>query len=480
MRLRDLPRKELIAHAAIITVPVVVFLALCWIRLAPSGKFVVDVNPTERSPYIDHLLPLDRTEEQDDILSIVNDPVYAAVHLPGSGYTSAHIAIEFRLYNQSLFEIGAITDIFTQSAALKPLAFTTLDSLSWPVTQQNKWRLWSADTAPESIEGFFANNPERSSVATFHAELPGVYREPAYRPTTTRIITALRGAQRFATYTSGGPLEFSLVFQDENRAAGSDALDVRVWNEAGEPVVDLHIDDDGDTTAGGVASGLVAFPHTTQSFPEGVYTFELSSTSDIVWRAIEINQRYATFLNRLDLAESTQPLSFVTDAKSLTVETSSASSPNTLTISDRAIDVSVRGTKVYAVVEEAGIVVGSADPGPIRITGDGLFAFTRDSFFNPYPIKLGATTDLEARGIQAVLATYQPPHDLGEGWKRATAEIDLTTVAVEDGAIKLVFSAPQIANVDGVIDIRRIRISFHKEPMSFGDILDRIGSYFGL
>lgn len=330
-----------------------------------------------------------------------------------------------------------------------------------------------------SIASFMADLPDRTSIATYHDELDVPYRSASYHPlgSTQSIDVSLRGYHTFATYIRDETLDVTIAYMDMNRTEGADAGAVRVWNENHEVVAESRIVDDGITSDSQENSGVpTSVRVTAYGLDEGVYTVELSGTSDIFWRRITTPQRYVTFVNQVYIADEvgyqsgTRATAFVTTAKHLMIETFHADSPQAIVVGSTTIPLPQSHEKVRRNIPDSGLVAGSTPKGDVRITGAGLFAFSRESFFNPYPVRLTAYTDLDAEGIDYVLATYTPLEEAREGVYRATARFDLDAIRQPDDTLKFILSAPGIADTDG-IRIHTIRVDFKKPPKSFSQVI---------
>lgn len=478
MRIHHLTIRELLLHGVIIAVPFVLAFVLVLHRMAPSGTYTVDVGTLERSPYVNRILPEERAPADGDAVRIVDDPTYFTANIPDGGYDSVDVTVDFDESNQKLLELGALTDVYANSYDLRSLMNAAIDNSTWTVLRDKGRMLLDRTGTYARIVDFMDNPPSRTAIATYHDELDSPYRDPAYRPlgTTQAISVSLRGYHSFVTYVKNETLDMTVAYTDMNRTEGADDGAVRVWNEAHEVVAETRIADDGITSDRQENSGVPTTVHVAVAgLAEGVYTVELSGTSDIFWRRITTPQRYVTFVNQVYIADDVgyadaHATAFVTTAKHLTVETFHADSPRAITVGSATIALPQSHEKVQKDVVDPGLVAASTPVGDVRITGAGLFAFGASSFFNPLPTRMTAYTNLDAEGIDYVLAEYEPPTHVDGDTVRATANFDLASIRQSDGTIKFTLSAPGVADTDGII-IRRIRLDFHKPGKSFPQVL---------
>lgn len=484
--MRHIPSKEMLFHALIIAVPFVVLGSLTLHRLAPSGVFTVSAATVDRSPYVNRILPQDRAllDASGDYLTLIDEPGYFSVDVP-EGYESVDVTVEYRNHGQPIIELGALTDIFSQSYDLRPLENAVVDALGWQEDTVDGMRVLQREHTVD-VNNFFTNPPPLWQVATYHADLPTPYRDATYAPLgrTHTLDASLRGYHKFATYIKDEAFSFTFGFTDMNRTEGNDAGVLRVWNDQGQPVLEKFFDDDGNTAESQGHEGVQYISLTGEGWDEGVYTVEMSGTSDIFWRTITTPQRYVTFVNRLYIGDDVgyrdgdRRTSFITNAKHFVFETYHADSAEEVTLGGIALQLPESHQKVRYDIEERGLVEGYTDKGDLFMTGDGLFALSSQSFFNPYPVRISAYSDLDALNVDYVVTTYEPSTQLSEGWSSATASFDLARVYQSEGNATFLLSVPGIAERDGEVDVRRITLAYHKQPPTLRDMARQLRDWF--
>lgn len=475
---------ECALHAAIVAVPVIILLVLGLQRLAPSGVFSVSAGTLERSPYINRILPQERAPESDlgYYVSLIADPAYMAVHLPDDDFDSVEVSLTYQNHGQEIFELGALTDIYSQGYDLQPIENTLLNKSTWDAVRQGDRLLLQRTPEYSTIDDFLADPPSRARIATYHDDLSTSYREKNYQALggTQTFDVSLRGYHKLVTYVKNETFDFAFSYMDMNRTTGADEGFVRVWNEAGEVVYEHRFTDDNNTTENQVSSGPTTLNVEGQGWDEGVYTIELSGTSDIFWRRVVTSQRYATFINRVYIGDDVGYLSaeratnFYTDAKHCAFETFHADSPRFVKLGGEMVDLPTSHDKVEHDVFEVGVVAGQTPVGDLKMTCEGLFAFSPDSFFSPYPTRLTVNTDLDARAIDFILATYAAPIVDAEGWSTAMATFNLDSIAKQDGAVTFILSAPGISGGDAAIDIADVALTFTREPLTMRTALAKV------
>lgn len=467
----------------IVLLPIGLFAWLVVLEVRPSGVFAVEHLVNGRTPYIDRILPDDRilpiqyTNQGEPFTTIIDEPTYFSVHFPNTNFEQVELEVLFRNHGQSIFEVGALVDIFSQAYDLKPLQNGTIEELDWPELHEGDMRLFQRHADFASVEAFSQNLPDRSRVATYHYDIEQPYRLADYTPLggERNIDASLRGFHKFVTYVKEEPVSFSVTFMDMNRKVGADEVKVVVRDEQKNIILERSLDDDGNIDENQISTTrTISFDES--GWPEGVYTFELVGTSDIFWRNITTNLRYVTFINTLYIGDDVGHLpdpratTFYTNAKNFALETLHADAVQRVGIGTEEIHIAHTHEKIRASIEDTGVVEGVTPLGDVKIVGDGKFAFSRDAFFDPDPVRLGPLTDLDALGIDYVVTNYQSPEQEGN-WLKQTAVFDIAEIKNQENGATFTFSAPLIGEEQQTIDIHAINVRFVKEPMTASEFL---------
>lgn len=478
-----------LTHFIIILAPVVLFIWLLLIDIAPGGNFSVSVPVDSDSPFVDRLLPDDRVlgvqynRLGEAFVSIINDPVYFSVHLPNTDFETVSVEVEFLPHDQRIIELGGLVDIFSQGYDLRPLFSKILEESTWEELREDGRILLQRVKKFETIADFIATQPERSTIATYHSELPWRFRFSQYKPLgyTQSVDVSLRGSHKYITYLKNEDFRLSVMFMDMNRTTGADSGAVRVWNEEGEVVLEKIFKDDGNEIENQISS-TTTLSLDQNDLPEGVYEVELSGTSDIFWRVLETPQKYLTFVDKLYIGDDIgheaeiRATKFYTNAKYLSLETFHADATQRVEIGSEVILVPYSHQKVEAKISDLGVVQGFTPSGDVLIVGEGKFAFTRDAFFDPYPIELGSFTDLDALGMDYVFSTYQPVRQ-NQNWQTAMATFVISELASQDNSLKFTLSMPAIITHQTMVDVHAINLTFSKKPMTIWEFIKNLVTY---
>ena len=106
----------------------------------------------------------------------------------------------------------------------------------------------------------------------------------------------------------------------------------------------------------------------------------------------------------------------------------------------------------------------------VKVTGEGKYAFSRSSYFNPDSVVLNAFTDIQSTGVDYVLAQL-PPLRERQGWRSASATFDLTPLAMENGAYKFALSVPGVDAPGGAVDVHAITVRLSRPALTFDEFV---------
>lgn len=483
-----------IVQFILILIPFVIFGHLLVRDIAPSGEFVVMQTMDQDSPYRDRILPdervsgVQRNMTGDAYVTIQDDPTYFSVHFPQTDFETVDVQLAFQNDGQSIVEFGALIDVFSQAYDLRPLHNLLIEELPWSSVESEGITLYQRDSQFDSVDAFLEDLPPLDRVATYHYDLEEPYIIEDYRPLGgERVIDAsLRGYHQYKTYIKDEDFYAQLLYMDMNRTTGADDVALRVRNEDGYIVYEQLFEDDGNTTDNQISERRTVVMKKT-GLPEGVYTVELSGTSDIFWRTITTTQRYVTFVNRLYIGddvgylENPRSSTFFTNAKYFTIETFHADATQRLTLGDAEVLIPRSHEKIKHSVEQAGVVRGFSPRGDVKITADGKFAFSEDAFFDPDPVSLEAQSDLDKLNVDYLITTYQSPVEQ-DGWLIGEATFAIADVIGEDRSATFSISTPAIVELQGTVDVHAINLRLNKAPLDtkgfFAAIRERLP--FGL
>ena len=477
-----------IIKVLIILAPLAIFLWLFVQDTVPSGELTIDHDVGQTSPFIDMLLPDTRAQAvaagpDGDFQRIIDEPVYAAVHLPGD-FQTLTTQVVFKNNDQPIIEAGVLVNADPMQYDLEPLQNTLIDDSTWNRLEENGVTLLQRNPTFTSIEDFLAHPPARSEIATYHYTLNQPYRLAGYQPsgTLTTIDVSLRGYHEYDTYIKNEPLLIQADYMDMNREYGPDPVEIIVFNEQGQVVADQSSADDGEIQASSKGSSMQTMTLIQNNLPEGVYKVVLKADRDIFFRHLTTRQKYMTFTGDVYLGDEAgykdtpTPVAFWTDAKHLSFYTYHADAAQQVSIGSGTLALPEAQVRYNDTVTDPGLVQVSAKAGDFSFTQDGKLAFLKSQFFNPDPVSLNWNTDVDALGINDIIADYTPPTTVGP-WSVASVTFDLSKALTQNNDIKLVISAPGVAIAQKSVDVHAVNLTFTRPPLAFADVLQKLKTW---
>jgi len=462
---------------------------LLWQELVPSGVFVVEKTPGTSSPFLDDLIPGSRassskTDAQGDLVQVLTgDPVYLFVH-PHRSFETITAEIWFKNANVPIIEFGGLVFADHQAFDLHPLQNLLLDQSSWSRIQEGDRLLLQRELTYHSLEDFFASPPPVEQVATYHDDWSISYEPVFYTSSSVMQITDLsfRGHHTIKTYVKDETLSFSFAYMDMNREEGDDSVQILVFNEEDQAVAEARMTDDGVTKATALPSFLQTITVSASDLSEGVYKIELNVGRDIFFRSIATPQQKWVFVRSLFLADEVgyrdTPMGtqLVTNGKQFSFETRHAEGVQEVEIGGQSVSVTAPFETVTQTIIQPGLAILSVPLGDIEIQSDGMIATSAGTFFQPDPVSLVASSDLDTLGVDYILATYMPPRREGEWWV-AEASFDASMLAQEQGAWKFAFSLPRILEQEGSVDVGKIRMIWMREAFTWSSFWQFLRAY---
>jgi len=483
----------------IILIPICLFTWLSWQDLVPSGRLVINYDVGDLSPFVNRLLPGERAlppmkmADGQWAQQVIDEPTYFTVE-PARHFDFVELELVWANESVPIVEVGGLASEDGTQILLKPLQNLVIDQSDWFRIEDEATILLQRSEQYTSIEQFLNEVLDRDQIATYHYDLTEPYILENYWPTTWERTTdvSLRGSHQFKTYIKDETLNFKIAYQDMNRDDGSDSVTVIVTDWAGREVARETMVDDNNIYGNSNASGLHQIELGISNLTEGVYKIELRAGSDIFFRTITTTQQKIVFLNNVYLGdevgyrEEDRPVQFWTEAQNLTFTTHHADGAQEVDVNRETVLIPEPYERYTYNVEEGfslplnGTLKGSATlseinspQGDLIVYTDGHIAFDPNQYFNPDPVRLAWNTDLDALGVNYIIAEYQPP-TLVDDWYRTTIEFDTSWLVKEEGAWKFVFSTPGIDQLQEELWISEINLTFVREPLTWSKLVQEI------
>ena len=482
-----------VARIIIWSLPIFLLGGLLWNYLAPSGERVVRYEMGEVSPFVQRLLPDERVGELtsrdgDNYVTLLDEPVYFSVTPPPGNFKTVNIEVAFDPGGTPTFEIGGLKDVAAQAFDFQPLSNSLLEYLDWTRHDlDGRLAIFSRDPQSGAYLTFLETPPDRAIVATYRADFPTAFSLSSYTPLGSRqkFDVSLRGPHELLTYIKDEDFSLNLMYTDVNRTYGVDDGFVRVYDKNGNLMTELVIRDDGNIYDNQEPSERTLLELDGRAWSEGVYRIVMSGTSDIFWRSIETSQRYLVVKNRVFIGDDVgflpkpRATSLFTNAERVTLETQHIEGLQTVSAGGTAIVIDEVGAKYSSTVPGTGVVELKSPVGDVKLTGEGKYAFSRQSFFDPDPSALTAFTDIESSAVEHVLANLAPVREV-DGWRVASADFETSTLAVENDAYKFALSAPGIHDNLGQVSVQAVTVTFLKPAASPGELVRQLKHFIKL
>lgn len=482
-----------IAYSLLVLPWAIALAALAWLvalRFPPSGSVSFDVPFDGSSAWVDPFQPSERVtspgRQQDGWTGqrIFQDPVYATARLPGV-YEVVEMEVEFRPLRQPLVELGVLRDPNDAPAGaasgrptdggtsrevksydFQPLWFAPLETDAWRAAAGGQRRGFVRRTGTVAI----LSSSDFDKLAVWHASATA-FRDSDPAGPAKRLAVSLRGTHDFWAIPAAGRLSFSFDLQDVNRAAGPDQLIVRVSRDGEElmrEVISL-----GGSRDHGMGPVIKKTVELDRAVP-GVYRIQFSANDDIFIRGIETTSRRwvigprLAFGDTVGFATSSWPGIAWSNSRHLVLQTLHREGLQRVAFGSTGLSLT-RTHDLFNLARTSGGAQPEkfmAPAGDVRIIGDGWFALAPNAFFTPQPRRVTDAMDPAAEGIAAVLTPYERPRPLAGGWYVARARFALDP---SQDRIRLALSVPNIFTRAGAVDIRRMRLTYRRPPLSWSE-----------
>jgi hypothetical protein len=469
--------------------PIVLIGWLVNVNFVPDGILEKRFDFSAPSPYADFLVPQQRVtgvlrEAGESFQQIIQDPVYFHVHLPSS-FDELIVGMKFKPDEQTLLEFGPMITEAAWQYDLRPLWSDVIEHLSWPYVESNGLKLYQRRANYSSVQDFFNNMPAIEEVAIYNYSLKTNYQISDYTPRDEyrEHEIYLRGYHQLLTYVGDEALDFTFWFQDMNRGEGADPIVINLYRDS--TMVDSLIIPDGEIWRNVHEGSPVREIEFKKNFLQpGVYKIELNVPADIFVRKIRTKQQKLVVVNTVFLGDEVgykdteRPTQLWTNSNYIVAETFHADGTQELRTNGELMPVSESHKEFYrefVISSELNTVY--SPQGDIKITGNGLFAWDEDLYFNPYPIKLDANSDLDQLGINYLLTEYRNAAEIGD-WYYNEQTFDLKEVPAPGGTIKFSVSAPGVARRQALPAIAQIDLKFQRQAITLENWYEIIRLYF--
>jgi len=437
-----------LAQVAMAFAAIIFFAWLGWQNLVPTGSFTTVWRPGKTSAFIDRLLPDSRVFSSK---LIVDDPVFFFTH-PHRRFDTVEVEIQFLNHGANIIEFGGLASSDPEVYTLLPLKNRLLDDPPWSQINSNGLTLFQRRQNFASVADFLKHSPTISQIATYQAAFAAPSPAPMLLKTPREVRLDLRGTHEMKFVTDDGLLALEMSYTQD--ASNTKPLTIILSGQDGNVIASrVYALEAGKTNTRTIRFDI---PNLT----EGVYKLSWQASDGIVWNSLTSRLTQVVFLNHFSTAG---PLRVSVDAPEFSLKTSTAEGLQTVSLSGRSIEITEPGAPVSVRSTVAGEMLDIAR-GPLVMDGIGWYAVEPFVLFRPDAIRLQATTDFDAQGIDYVLAKYAPPSVDGE-WSVARISFDASKLLMQNGTWKFVFSIPKIKEQNASVEIGEIKMTWRRKSL---------------
>lgn len=476
-----------------------------------NGRLDVSYDFEHESPFISLLKPrgrvdqsLHKDKEGDYYQTLLSDPVYFDVEFPRH-FKTGTVQLTYKNPEQPLLELGLSRGENDQYFQLKPIENKLLDRLSddpaWFTLSDGEWMLFQKKPRYRTIEDFIKSPPSDMKIATYNSDISFSYRIKNYIPMVNglRVVKSLRGSHTMMTYVGlNRDLDITFNLQDMNRVINSDNLAFIVIRDNHE-LYKVTLPDDGIIDDSSSQSRPYDYRLHMKNPGEGVYRIKIITTDDVFIREIRsIEQDRLVFENFLYLGDNVGYLNdryperyegtkIFTTTEKISAITSHKEAFQEISFGVDKIDINEKHlmfTGSYPLSERASYLQDVLIPkNDIKIIGKGLFVFSSDHFFDPFPLHITGDPNLplDRYGVSYILARYSVPKQDGD-WRVKDISFDFDSMRDADNAYRFVISFPYGRSEETKIDMSDIMITLKSDSLDIKDIcikgINRIKHFF--
>lgn len=358
-----------------------------------------------------------------------------------------------------------------------PLYHQVLNSLTWNQTTEGQTTFWQRERKYQDLAGLVSKPPvsDDTKVASYFFNLGdfSLSQKKVSSPSEKNTIftRTLRGAHILFIQVDRKPLNITIEKQDFNAYIGEDVLLIELYKDD-KQTIKKEIPDDGVSEA----NNLKMKPQTEQiqidNLEPGVYKLVLSDKSqrmDFLITKVETNQSALVSSSPLYILDD-RPATIWTNSKKITVSTWHEYSMQTvkldnlynLKIDKINKDFEFNLSKPETTDNTRVLHQLDIPKNDLIISGDGYFAFSQESFFDPEPIKtvdLSKVTDLN--NIDYIIGNYQLAKKDGE-WYTAQAYFDSKDIIIDGDNLYFSLESPELNSYGGEIVIDSLEVTVKK------------------
>ncbi len=399
--------------------------------------------------FFHNLGPKERVKEEN---KIIGDPAYFYLRSFRS-FNSADLKIVYS-FSDSLsgedylnFKIGVLVDKDNWQYRLYPVYSNVLNGLSenWHLKEDDDLLFFQKEKVFDDYLSFL-DQADFSRTAFYNYNINHDYIIPDYEKSKEDEILrieGLRGSYSFFSYIKDENLEFNFSFY--SLKAEKEKPRVYVYQQ------DSLIFSDEINIEEGLELSIA-------DLSEGFYRVEIRASDDLISEKIETPLSKLAFLNRMWLFDQESGFEVFSNQEDFRIKAFNSACLDDIIINEEKFSIDRIYQQFNLSVKGEGLnTIGSESCG-LLIENSGVFAFSRDSFFDPRLRSLDDSINLDY--IDFVLADYRLP-EKNEGLYTSKIEIDLSEAFRENDSYQFIISEPSLKNLDSEKYIEIHSIEMH-------------------
>ncbi len=421
------------------------------------GKLSFKTDFRKFTPFVSLLTPQERVEVFDSVY-IEQEPVYFDVYLPRD-FAKIDLEFTYKNFSNNLIEIGSQAGEYNWD--LQPLDNKIINQLTWPKLENNNIILFQREKKFKSLAEFLNNLPPVSEIAAYNYNLDYDYKMENYQPTEqlSELDKVLNGGYEIFTYIQEEDLYFEFDLASEEIEINSENTNLYVYDNLDNNIAIFSPNNNK------IVAGL-------QGLPTDYYKLALSTNNFVQTKKIKTKQQYLSFVNGFDLVS---PAQLITESNNLTFLAATNDGLQKIKIDQENLNIEEIWQQ-YNLDFEPGQKEVAIPKGNLQITGEGLFAFSQEQYFNPLFKNLYKTTDLDKENINYIITQYDLPLSKND-FNINNISFDLHDKDFDNGKLRFIISVPGLSSSAQGVLLKNLNITLSRKPIWQEGLMTNLKKY---
>jgi hypothetical protein len=444
-----------------------------WLKVLPLGhatyskNYLRYFNLTGGKGFIGLLTPVERINK-DSKSQIIGDPVYFSIFTPRT-FNEVKLTITYKPALSSktpIIETGVLVDKTVWRYKMAPLQNDIIDNLKdWytlrdgnllVLQRQNTFKDVSSAliALQKSNQVAWYNTPELSGNAS---HLSSLIISPFHK-----IIVPLRGTHQF--YFLGNSKlskQVSLELSDLNIDKDADNIEISVYDGATKIYSTVLADTYGNELSSKSRDFNFKFDAPLLVSNNKLYKLEIKASDDIIIRQILSAPSALNVVSRLNLAMAPdKSLSLWTNSSYLQVTATDPAGCQTINFDGQDFKIAEAYQQFEIGSNKVGLKEIKISKTSLIIENNNTLSFTHDSLLDIDSKQIDRHFLLNNQ-TQFIVANYNAPKILENGWRQATVTLNTKDAYREKGKYSFIISVPGLSLAkEGSVEIASIKAEF--------------------